>query len=114
MPNTLTYQNSIQEESKSRSKSWNACYYSLQNLLPSSLLSKNRNIKIQRNIILPVVMCVCETWSLTVREERRLRVLENRMLVRIFGPKGDKVVGEWKQLYKRNLTICAPHPMLFG
>jgi len=50
-------------------------------------------IKIYRTIILPVVLCVCETWSLTLREERRLRVFENRVLRRIFGPKRDEVIG---------------------
>ena len=69
---TLTNQNSIQEEIKSRLKSGNACFYSVQNLLSSSLLSKNLNIKIYRTIILPVVLYGCKTWSLTLREERRL------------------------------------------
>jgi len=77
----------MQEEIKSRLKSGNACYHSVQNLLSSSLLSKNLNIKIYRTIILPVVLYGCETWSLTLREECRLRVFENRLLRRIFGPK---------------------------
>ena len=64
---TVTNQNSIQEEIKSRMKSRNACYYSVQNLLSSSLLSKNLKIKIYRIIILPVVLYGCETWSLTLR-----------------------------------------------
>ena len=71
---TLTNQNSIQEKIKSRLKSGNACYHSVQNLLSSSLLSKNLKIKIYRTIILPVVLYGCETWSLTLREERRLRM----------------------------------------
>jgi len=66
---TITNQNSIQEEIKSRLKSENACCLSVQNLLPSSLLSNNLNIKIYRIIILPIVLCWCETWSLTLREE---------------------------------------------
>ena len=74
---TLTNKNSIQEEIKSRLKVGNACYYSVQNLLSSSLLSKKLKIKIYRTIILPVALYGCETWSLTVREERRLRVFEN-------------------------------------
>ena len=57
-------------------KSGNACYHSVQNLLSSSLLSKNIKIKIYRSIILPVILCTCETWSCTLREERRLRVSE--------------------------------------
>ena len=65
----------------------------MQNLLSSSLLSKNLKIKIDRTKILPVVLCGCETWSLTLREERRLRAFENRVPGRIFGPKRDEVTG---------------------
>ena len=68
--------------------------YSVQNLLSSSLLSKTLKIKIYRTIILPVVLYGCETWSLTWKEERRLRVFENRVLRRVFGPKRDDVTGE--------------------
>ena len=71
---TLTNQNSIQEEIKSRLKSGNAFYCLVQNLLSSSLLSKNINIEIYRSVILPVVLYGCETWSLKLREECRLRV----------------------------------------
>jgi hypothetical protein len=63
------------------------CYHSVQNLLSSRLLSKNLKIKIYRTIIFPAVLHECETWSLPLREERRLRVFENRVLRRIFGPK---------------------------
>jgi len=70
----LTNQNSIQEEIKSRLKSGNVCYHSVQNLLSSSLVSKNLKIKIYSIIIWPVVLDGCETWSLTLREEHRLRV----------------------------------------
>jgi len=66
----------------------------VQNHLSSSLLSKNIKIKIYRNIILPVVLFGCETWSLTLREECRLRMFENRVLRRIFWPKRDEVTGE--------------------
>ena len=90
---TLKNQNSIQEEIKSRLKYGNACYHSVQNLLSSSLLSKKLKIKICRTIILPVVLYGCETWSLTLREERRLRVFENRVLRRVFVPKRDEVTG---------------------
>jgi hypothetical protein len=76
---TLADQNSIQEEIKSRLKLGNACYYSVQNLLSSRFLSSNLKIKIYRILILPVVFYGCETWSLILREERRLRVLENRV-----------------------------------
>ena len=66
------------------------CYYSVQTLLSSRLLSKNLKIKIYKTIVLPVVLYGCETWSLTLREECRLRVFENRILRRIFGPRRDK------------------------
>jgi len=78
----LTNQNSIQEEIKSRLKLGNACYYPVQVLLSSSLLSANLKIKIYRTTILPIVLYGCETWVLTLREEHRLRVLR-----RVFGPK---------------------------
>ena len=68
-------------------KSGNACYCSVQNVLSSILLSRNIKIKIYRTIILPDVLHRCETWSLTLREERRLRVFENRVLRGIFGAK---------------------------
>ena len=76
----------------------------MQNLLSSSLLSKNLKIKIYRTIILPVVLYGCETWSLTLREERRLSVFENRVLRRVFGPKRDEVTGEWRKLNNEKLS----------
>jgi hypothetical protein len=96
---TLTDQNSIQEEIKSRLKLGNTCYHTVQNLLSSRLLSKNLKIEIYRTMILPVVLYGCETWSLTLSEERRLRVFENRVLRRVFGPKKDEVTGEWRKLH---------------
>ena len=95
---TLTNQNSIQEEIKSRLKSGKACYHSMQNLLSSSLLSKNIEIKRYSNIIFPIDLCGCETWSLMLREERRLRVFENRVWRRIFGPKRDEIMGVRKTI----------------
>jgi len=71
-------------------------------------------IKIKRTIILPVVLYGCETWSLTLREERRLRVFENRLLRKICGPKRDEVTGNGENYIKRSIMICAPHPVLFG
>jgi hypothetical protein len=65
----------------------NACYHSVQNLFSSSLLSKNLTIKICTTIILPVVLYGCETWSLTLRERRRLSVFQNRVLRGVFGDK---------------------------
>ena len=73
-------------------------------ILSSSLLPKNIKIKIYRTIILPVVSYGCETWSLTLREERRLRVFENRGLRRIFGPKKDEVRREWRKLHNEELN----------
>jgi hypothetical protein len=69
----------------------------------SSLLSKNLKIKIYRTIILPAVLYGCEIWSLTLREERRLKVFENRVLRRIFGPKRDGLIGEWRKLHNEGL-----------
>ena len=70
----------------------------MQNLLSSSLLSKHLKIEIYRTIILPVVLYGCETWSLTLREEHRLRVFENKVLRRIFGPKRDGVTGRVEKI----------------
>jgi len=83
----------------------------VQNLLSSSLLSKNFKIKIYRNIILPLVLYGCETWSLTLWEERMLRVFESRVLRRIFGLKRDKVTGEWRKLHNEELNdlYCSPN-----
>ena len=72
--------------------------------MSSSLLSKKLNIKIYRTIKLPVVLYGCETLSLTLRENRRLRVFENRVLRRVFGPKRDEVTGEWRKLHNEELS----------
>ena len=88
---------------KGRLKSGNACYNSVQNILSSSFISKKLKIKIYRTIILPVVLYGCENWALTLREEHRLRVFENRVLRRIFGPKRDGITGEWRLPV---LTLC--------
>jgi hypothetical protein len=108
---TLTDQNSIQEEIKNRLNLRNACYHSVQSILSSRLLSKNINLKIYRTIILSVVLYACETWSLTLREERRLRMFENRVLRRIFGPKMDDETGEWRKLHNEELNdfYCSPN-----
>ena len=75
------------------------------------MLSKPIKIKIYRNIILSVVLCGCETWSLTLREERRLKVSENRVLRGIFRPKQDEVTGEWRKLHNEELNglYCSPN-----
>jgi hypothetical protein len=77
----------------------NARYYSVQNLLSSRFLSRNLKFKIYRTLILPVVLYGCETWSLTLRKERRLRVFENRVLRKVFEPKRNEVTGEWKNIH---------------
>jgi hypothetical protein len=106
----LTNRNSIQEEIKIRLKSGNGRYNSVQDLLSSSLLSKNTKIKIHRIIIFPVVLYGCETWSLTLREEHRLRVFENWVLRRIFGPKRDEVTGGWRRLHNKELNDLYSSP----
>jgi hypothetical protein len=78
--------------------------------LSSCLLSRNVKVKIYKTIILPVVLCGCKTWSLTLREETRLRVFENRVLRRIFGPKRDEVTGEWRMLHNEELHILYSSP----
>jgi hypothetical protein len=100
---TLTDQNCVHEEIKSRLNSGNACYHSVQSLLSSCLLFRNVKVKIYRTVILPVGLYGCETWSLTLREEHRLRVFENRVLRRIFVPKRDEVTGEWRKLHIEEL-----------
>jgi hypothetical protein len=84
----------------------------MQNLLSSSLLSKNVKIKIYRIIIFTVVLYGCETWSLTLREERRLSVFESMVLRRIFGPKRDEITSG-ENYIMRSLMICTAHPILF-
>ena len=66
------------------------------------------------SVILPVVVYGYETWLLTLREERRLRVFDNRVLRRIHGPKRDELTGEWRKLHMRSLMICTAHQILCG
>jgi hypothetical protein len=108
---TLTNQNSNREEIKSTSKPGIAYYHSVQNVFSSSLISKNLKVKVCRTIILPVVLYGCETWSLTLREERGLRVFERRIL----RPKRDEVTGEWRKLLNEELNdLYTAHSILFG
>ena len=111
---TTTDQNSTQEEIKSRLKSGNARYHSGQNLLSFSLPSKNTKIMIYRTRILPVVLNGCEIWSFTLREERRMRVFQNRVLRRIFGPKSDKVRRKCRKLHNEKLNDPTSSSILFG
>ena len=84
----------------------------MQNLLSSSLLSKNLKIKIYRTIILPVVLYGCETWSLTLRDEHRLRVSENRVLRRMFGPTREGIKGELEKLHNEELNDLYSSPSI--
>ena len=106
MGTNFTNKKSIQEEIKSRLKSGNAGYYSVQNLLSSSLLSKNLKIKIYRTTILPAVLYRCET----LRKKCRRRVFENRVLRRKFGPKRDEVTKAWRKLHNEELNDLYSSP----
>ncbi|KAJ4425766.1 hypothetical protein ANN_27389 [Periplaneta americana] len=88
----------------------NACYYSVEKLLSSSLLSKCLKVRIYKTVILPVVLYGCETWTLTLREEQRLRVFENTVLRKIFGAKRDEVTGEWRKLHNTELHALYTSP----
>jgi hypothetical protein len=98
---TLTNQNDIHDEMNSRLNSGNASCHSAKNLLSSSLISKNLKIKIYKTVVLPVVLHGCETWSLTLREEHRLTIFENKVL-RILGPKREED-GSWRKLHNDEL-----------
>jgi hypothetical protein len=93
----------IQEETENRLNLGNACYHSVQNLSSSCLLSKNVKIRIYKITLLPVVLHGCETWSLTLREEHRVKISESKLLRRIFGPKRDEVTGGWRKLHNEEL-----------
>jgi hypothetical protein len=78
--------------------------------LSSRLLPRNIKVKIYKTIILPFVLYGCETWSLTLQEEHKLRVFENRVLRRIFGPNGDEVTGQWRKFHSEELHILYSSP----
>jgi hypothetical protein len=99
----------VHDEIKSRLNSGTACYYSVKNLLSSRLISKNLKIKIYKTVILLVVLYGCETWSLILREKHRLRVFENRVLGRIFGPKREED-GSWRKFHHDELHILYSSP----
>jgi hypothetical protein len=100
----ITNQNLIQEEI-----SGNACYHSVL----SSVVKKLKN-RIYSTIILPVALYGCETWSLTLRKEQRLRVFENKVLRRTIGPKRDEVTGGWGKLHNKELHDLYSSPSLIG
>ena len=109
---TVTNTNVIHEEIKRRINLGNACYYSLEKILSSRLLSKKLKVNTQayKTIILPVVLYGCETWSLTLREEYRLRVFENKVLRKIFGAKRDEITGQWRKLHNAELHALYSSP----
>jgi hypothetical protein len=95
-----------------RLKSGNACYYSLENLLSSRLLSRNVKIRIYKTIILPVVLYGCETWSVTLKEEHRVRVFEKRVLRKVFGSKRSEVTGGCEKLHNEELHNLYSSPSI--
>jgi hypothetical protein len=99
---TVRNQNLIQEE-KRRLNLGSACHHSAQNLFSCHLLSESVKIRIYKTTMLPVGLYGCETWSLTLREEHKLWVFENRVLRRIFGLKRDEVIGDWSKLHNEEL-----------
>ncbi|KAJ4427444.1 hypothetical protein ANN_25067 [Periplaneta americana] len=107
---TVTNINYTREEIKHRISMVNACYYSVETLLSSSLLSKNLKFRIYKTVILPVLLYGCETWTLTLREEHRLRVFENKVPRKIFGAKRDEVTGEWRKLHNIELHAFYSSP----
>jgi hypothetical protein len=84
----------------------------VQNVLSSNLLSKNVKIKVYRTVILPVALCGCEVWFLTLREEHGLRVFKNRALKKVFGCKRDEVTGQWRRLHKDEHHVLYSSPII--
>ena len=107
---TVTNTNNIREEIKCRINIGNACYYSFEKMLSFHLLSKKLKVNTYKTIILPVVLYGCETWSLTLRDKHRLRVLENEVLRKIFGAKKDEITEEWRVLYNAELHALYSSP----
>ena len=88
----------------------NECYYSLEKILSSLLLSKKLKVNTYKTIILPVILYGCETWSLTLRKEQWLMVSENKVLRKILGAKRDKYTGEWRKLHNAELHAFYSSP----
>ena len=88
----------------------NECYYSLEKILSSLLLSKKLKVNTYKTIILPVILYGCETWSLTLRKEQWLMVSENKVLRKILGAKRDKYTGEWRKLHNAELHALYSSP----
>ena len=109
---TLTNTNYIREEINRRINMGNACYYSLEKILSSYLLSKKLKVKTYKTIIPSVELYGCETWSLTLIEEHRLRVFENKVLRKIFGAKKDEITGECRKLHNAELHTLYSSPII--
>ncbi|KAJ4446922.1 hypothetical protein ANN_13623 [Periplaneta americana] len=107
---TVTNINDTREDIKRRINMGNACYYSVEKLLSSSLLSRNLKVRIYKTVILPVLLYGCETWTLSLREEHRLRVFENKVLRKIFRAKRDGITGEWRKLHNTELHALYSSP----
>jgi hypothetical protein len=108
---TATNQICIHEKIKSRLGILDTIQFRIFSL---RLLSKNLQIKIHKTIILPLVSYGCETWSLTLRNDHRLRVFQKSVLRRIFRPKRKKVAGGWRRLHNEELIIYTLHQILLG
>ena len=107
---TVTNTNDMREGIKRIINMGNACYYSHEKILSSRLLSKKLKVKTYKTIVLPVVLYGCETWSLILREEHRLRVFKNKVLRKIFGDKRDEITGEWRKLHNAELHALYSSP----
>ena len=108
---TLTNQNSIPEEIKSRLRSWNVCYHSVQNLFVFQVAIQKFKVQDIWNHNFASCLYGCKNWSLKLWEERKLRVFENKVLRRIFRLRRDEVTGEWMRLHNEEINdlYCSPN-----
>jgi hypothetical protein len=109
---TATIKNLIQEEIKKRLNPDDFCYYSFQNLLFSRRLPKLEKNNLYKHIILPVFLYGHEIWSLTSKEEHRLKVFERKVLGRIFGPKRVEETGDWRRFHSEELHNLYSSPSI--
>ena len=101
----VTNKNDIREEIKRRINMYNTFYYSLEKILSTHVLSRKLEVNTYKTIILPVALYGCGTWSLTLKEEHRLSVFENKVLRKIFWAKTDEITGEWRNLHYFELNF---------
>jgi len=99
----VTNKNEVTEEMKSRLVSGNAFFYSVKKLLTSRLISRKLKLKIYKTVILSIILYGCESWSTTLADEHTLRVFENKVLRKIYGPKREEMTGEWRRLHNEVL-----------